>query len=113
MHSCQLLDEHIILDRVKYIWLSQQYLNAVPLRFRGLLKDVKQTSLLTNQIPAELIQEGDRTVCSATHKLIRCICSNEELPQQRKQSLYLFTRRVMKQSVVITAVHKLPSTCKF
>ena len=22
MHSCQLLDEHIILDRMKYIWLS-------------------------------------------------------------------------------------------
>jgi hypothetical protein len=21
-HSCQVLDEHIVLDRVKYIWLS-------------------------------------------------------------------------------------------
>jgi hypothetical protein len=58
----------------------------VPLRFRGLLKGGKQTSLLTNQIPAELIQ-GHRTVCSVTHKLIRCIYSNEELPQQRKRSI--------------------------
>ena len=40
------------------------------------------TSLLTNQIPAELIQEGDRGVRSVTHKLISCIRSKEELPQQ-------------------------------
>jgi hypothetical protein len=43
-----------------------------------------QTALLTNQIPAQVIQEGDKTVCSATHKLISSICSKEELPQQMK-----------------------------
>jgi len=41
-----------------------------------------QTSLLKNQIPAKVIQEGDRTVCSATHILSCSTCSKEELPQQ-------------------------------
>lgn len=41
------------------------------------------TSLLKNQIPTELMQAGDS---SETHKLISCIWSTEELPQQWKQS---------------------------
>jgi hypothetical protein len=37
-----------------------------------------------HQIPAELIKEGGRTICSVIHKLINSICNEEELPEEWK-----------------------------
>jgi len=64
------------------------------------LKRLKSPGI--DQIPAELIREGGRTIRSEIHKLlnrfgIRRIC----LSNGRSQSLYLFIRRAIKHVVVI------------
>jgi hypothetical protein len=41
----------------------------------------------TDQIPAELIKAGGRTIRSEIHKLINCIWNKEELPEQWKESI--------------------------
>jgi hypothetical protein len=43
----------------------------------------------TEQILAELIQEGGNILCSEIHKLINCIWNKEEFPQQWKKSITL------------------------
>jgi hypothetical protein len=40
-----------------------------------------------NQIPAELIKAGGRTIHSEIHKLINSIWNKEELPEQWKESI--------------------------
>ena len=40
-----------------------------------------------DQIPAELIKAGGRTICSAIHKLIISIWNKEELPEEWKESI--------------------------
>jgi len=42
-----------------------------------------------DQIPAELIKAGCRTICYEIHKLIICIFNNEELPKEWKESIIL------------------------
>jgi len=51
------------------------------------LKSHKSTGI--DQIPAELIKAGDRTIWSAIHKLIISIWNNEELPEEWKESIIL------------------------
>jgi hypothetical protein len=41
----------------------------------------------TDEIPVELIQAEDKTLCSEIHKLINSILIKEELPQQWKESV--------------------------
>ena len=41
----------------------------------------------TDQIPAELIKPGCRTIRSGIHKLINSIWNKEELPEQWKKSV--------------------------
>ena len=41
----------------------------------------------TDQIPAELIKAGDRTIRFEIHKLINSIWNEEELPQEWKESI--------------------------
>jgi hypothetical protein len=41
----------------------------------------------SDQVPAELIQAGGETLQSEIHKLINCIWSKEELPEQWKESM--------------------------
>jgi hypothetical protein len=41
----------------------------------------------SDQILAELIQAGGETLQSEIHKLINCILSKEELPDQWKESI--------------------------
>jgi hypothetical protein len=38
-----------------------------------------------NQIPAELIKAGGRTICCEIHKLINSIWNKEELPEEWKE----------------------------
>jgi hypothetical protein len=40
-----------------------------------------------DQIPAELIKAGSRTVCCEIHKLINSVWSKEELPEKWKESI--------------------------
>jgi hypothetical protein len=68
-----------------------------------------------DQIPAELIKAGGSKICSEIHKLIflfgikrNCLISG------RSQSLYLFIKRVIKQTVVtIVAYHSYQLHTKF
>jgi len=54
----------------------------MPLRLRWLEKLTKHKSLGTDQIPAELIKAGGRTIHSEIHKLINSIWNKEELLEQ-------------------------------
>ena len=40
-----------------------------------------------DQIPAELIKSGGRTICLAIHKIITSICKKEKLPEEWKESI--------------------------
>jgi len=40
-----------------------------------------------DQIPAELIKAGGRTICCESHKLIISIWKEEELPEEWKESI--------------------------
>jgi len=63
------------------------------------LKRHKSPSI--DQIPAELIKAGDRTVHSEIHNLINSVLNKEELSEEWSRSLYIFIRMVIKQTVVI------------
>jgi hypothetical protein len=63
------------------------------------LKRHKSPSI--DQIPAELIKAGSRTVHSEIHNLINSVFNKEELSEEWSQSFYIFMRTVIKQTVVI------------
>ena len=42
-----------------------------------------------DQIPAELIKAGGRTICFEVHKCINSVWNQEELPEQWKESVIL------------------------
>jgi aromatic ring-opening dioxygenase catalytic subunit (LigB family) len=59
-----------------------------------------------DQIPAELVKAGCRTTGSEIHKLTHSKWNKDELPEEWKsRSLYQFTRRVIKQVVLIIEVY--------
>ena len=51
----------------------------------GKLKNHKSPGI--DQIPAELIKAGGRTICCVIHKLIISIRNKEELPEEWKESI--------------------------
>jgi len=51
----------------------------------GRLKNYKSPGI--DQIPAELIKAGGRTICSPIHKLIISIWNKKELPEEWKESI--------------------------
>jgi hypothetical protein len=69
----------------------------------------------TDQIPAELIKVGGRTIHSEIHKLINSIWNKVELAEQRKELINVpFIRRVTKQTaVIIEAYHFYQLHTKF
>ena len=42
-----------------------------------------------DQIPAEMIKAGGRTICCKIHELIISIRTNEELPEEWKESIII------------------------
>jgi hypothetical protein len=60
-----------------------------------------------DQIPAELIKAGGRTIRGAIHKLIIAIWNKEELPEEWKESVIVpIHKKGIKQSVItIGAYH--------
>jgi hypothetical protein len=48
-------------------------------------KQKRHKSLGIDQIPAELITAGGRTICYEIHKLIISVWNKEELPEEWKQ----------------------------
>ena len=60
----------------------------------AIIKLKSHKSLGINQIPAELIKAGGKTIRSEIHKLIISIWNKEELPEERRESIivpYLLT----------------------
>jgi hypothetical protein len=55
-----------------------------------------------DQIPTEMIQVGGNTLRSQIHNLINSIWNKEQLPQQWKESINVFMKRVIKLTVLIT-----------
>jgi hypothetical protein len=53
----------------------------------AIAKLIKYKSPGSEQIPAELIQEGGEILLSAIHKLIHSVWNKEELPVQWKESI--------------------------
>ena len=67
-----------------------------------------------DQIPAELIKAGGRTIRCETHKLIISIWNKEKLPEEWKESIMQSTRRAIKQDVaIIKAYHFCHLRTKF
>jgi hypothetical protein len=54
------------------------------------IKEVKRNqSPGTEQIPAEMIKAGSRTICSEIHELINSIWNKEELPEEWKELIFV------------------------
>jgi len=59
-----------------------------------------------DQIPAELIKAGGRTICLEIHKLITSIWKKEKLPEEWKGSIIVpIIRRGIKQIVIIIGAY--------
>jgi CO dehydrogenase/acetyl-CoA synthase beta subunit len=65
-----------------------------------------------DQIPAELIKAGGRTICSEIHKLINLICHKKELPEEWKESITVpIYRKGDKRVVVIKEEYHICQLC--
>jgi hypothetical protein len=109
-HFFQLLNVHGIKDvrQTEMHTAEPLVLEPSASEFEMAIENLKKhKSPGIDQIPAELIKVGGRTICSEIHKLINSIWNKRNcLSSQRSQSLYLFIRRVMKQiAVIIEAYH--------
>ena len=74
-----------MLSRRKYIQQSHKCLSPVPLSLRWLWRINGHKSPSIDQIPAEVITAGSRTIRSEIRKLISSIWNTEELPEQWKE----------------------------
>jgi hypothetical protein len=88
-----------VLSRQKYRQQSHLRQSLASLRLKLILKVEKVTykSPGADHIPAELILAGGGAFNSEIHKLIKLIWNKEEL--------YLFTKRVIKLTVVIIGAY--------
>ena len=60
-----------------------------------------------DQISAELIKAGGKTICSEICKLINYIWNEEELPVEWKESImYLLLIKVIKQNVAVIEAYQ-------
>ena len=87
-YFCQLLNVHEDSDVRQAEIHTVEPLVPEPSAFEvelaiGKLKNHKSPGI--DQIPAELIKAGGRTICSAIHKLIISIWNKEELPEEWKE----------------------------
>jgi len=68
-----------------------------------------------DQIPAELIKVGSRTLCLEIHKLITAIWKREELPEEWKESIIVPIRKKGDKTDCnnYRGISLLPTTYKF
>jgi len=60
----------------------------------------------TDQIQAELIKAGGRTICSEIHKLINSIWNKEDLPEDWKESIIVPVYEKSDKTDVIIEVYQ-------
>jgi hypothetical protein len=78
----------MMFGRQNYKWHSHECLSQVPLEFEmATEKPKRHKSPGNDQIPAEFITSGNRTIHSEIHKLINSIWNKEELPVDWKESI--------------------------
>ena len=77
----------------------------------GRLKNHKSPGI--DQIPAELVKAGCRTIRCAIHKLIISIWNKEELPEEWKGSIIVpIHKKGIKQIVITVGAVKVNSICR-
>jgi len=57
-----------------------------------------------DQIPAEIIKAGGRTIRCEIHKLIISICNKEELPEERKESIVVHIYRKCEKQIYVVII---------
>ena len=79
----------------------------------GKLKNKKSPGI--DQISAELMKAGDRTICSAIHKLIISIWNKEKLPEEWKEPIIvpIYKKGVKQFVITIEAYHYCQLRTKF
>jgi len=91
-HFCQLLNVHGVNDvRKTEIHTAESLvpkLSAFEVEL-AIEKLKSRKSPGTDQIPAELIKAGCRTICYEIHKLVISIWNKEELPEEWKESIII------------------------
>jgi hypothetical protein len=87
-YFCQLLNVHGVND-VRHTKIhTAEPLVPEPSSFEvAIEKLISYKSPGIDQIPAELIQAGGKTLRSEIHKMINCIWNKQELPEQWKESI--------------------------
>ena len=89
-HFSQLLNVHGVNDVRQTEIHSAESLVPEPSAFdlgMAIEKLNRHKSPGTDQIQAELIKAGGRTICSEIHKLINSIWNKEDLPEDWKESI--------------------------
>jgi hypothetical protein len=74
------------------------------------------TSPGIDQIPAELMKAGGRTICCEIHKLIiNSICNKEELPEEWKELIIvpIYKKGIKTDYIIIVAYHICQLCIKF
>jgi hypothetical protein len=67
-----------------------------------------------DQIPAQLIKIRGSKISCEVHKLLNSIWNKEELSEQWKESIIIpILKRLTKQTVAISGISLLSTTCKF
>ena len=87
-HFSQLLNVHTVNDVRQTETHTAEQLVPEPSAFEVELAVEKLKSHKSpgiDQVPAELMKAGGRTICSEIHKLINSIWNKEELPEERKE----------------------------
>jgi hypothetical protein len=60
----------------------------------------------TDPHPTELMEAGNKTICSEIHKLFALFAIRENFPSEGRDVFYLFNRKVIKLTgVIIEAYH--------
>ena len=90
IHFCRLFNVYGVIDvRQTEIHTSETLLaERSAFEFKMAIENLKRhKSPVIDQIPAELIKPGGRTIRSEIHKLINSICNNKELPEEWNESI--------------------------
>jgi len=108
-HFSQLLNVHGVNDVRQTEIHSAESLVPEPSAFdlgMAIEKLNRHKSPGTDQIQAELIKAGGRTICSEIHKLINSIWNKEDLPEDWKESIIVPVYEKSDKTDVIIEVYQ-------
>jgi hypothetical protein len=116
-HFCQLFNAHGVSDVRQTEIHTEEPLLPEPSAYEvamAIEKLNRHKSPSIDQIPAELIKAGGRTIRSEIHELIYSIWNLEKLPEEWKESIIVvFIRAIKHSEVIIKAYHFCQPHTKF